>query len=59
MSSRFSRVLDKIFFSTKLVTTGRFTEIIRMIDLYMAEIFNFSTIEEKNEFYKFELQKIS
>jgi len=28
--------------------TGRFTEKIRMIKI--AEIFNFSTIEEKNEF---------
>ena len=25
----------------------------------MAELFNFSAIEEKNEFQKFELQKIS
>ena len=27
--------------------TGRFTEKIRMIDLYMAELFHFSTIEIK------------
>ena len=39
------------FFSTKLVDiTGRFTDKIRMIDLEMAKIFSFSTIEEKNEF---------
>ena len=28
-----------------------------MIDLKMTEIFNFSRIEEKNEFQKFEIQK--
>ena len=31
---------------------------IRMIALLVTEMFNFTTIEEKNEF-KFELQKIS
>ena len=30
---------------------------IRMVALLMSGILNFTTIEEKNEFYKFELQK--
>ena len=42
------KLASKFLFLKKII--GRFTKKIRMVALLMTEIFNFTTIEEKNEF---------